>query len=204
MGGLKYFLGIWLGMIFLTGCTSVSTWTLYSEMVTFFNLLVWLFLLSLPILVVVKLSSNGYTAENKKQTLISAWAGIFAGFALFIIYMVWFPGKVLSNNNHQNDLAKAKISTDGVPPALPVEFIVPTIIGVIIGFISLFALRKLASCWRLAGFFNLIVVAGVLIITVHFMGANDQPAVPAIIPGIGLGVLIHIICIPDTITKFFG
>lgn len=204
MGGPRYFLGIWLGIVILTGCAPKSKLDLYGW-VTFFDFLVWLFLLSMPILVIIKLSSGGYATQQKKQTLISAWAGIFAGFAVFIIYMAWFPNKVLPDGTNlaQDALSMTPNPTTPIPETPSLEFILFTLLGVGIGFVALFVLRKLLSSWRLVGFFNLSVVAMVLIITVHFMGVDEGPAIPALIPGIGLGVLAHIVCVPDTLIKFF-
>lgn len=188
MGGLRYFLEICLVILLLTGCAPVNTLSLYSEGISFFDFLVWLFLLGLPFLVIIKLSCSGCTIEQKKQNLTSAWAGIFAGIAVFVIHLVWFPGKPLGDPK-------------SVLPS--VEIILSTLIGLIIGFISLFVLRMLASCWRLAGFFNFMIVAIILIIAVYSTESPSQSITRALISGIGLGICIHITLIPDTVTKFF-
>jgi hypothetical protein len=173
---------------------------LYNDWIAFFNILVCFILFGMPILVIIKLSSGGYATEQKKQNLISAWAGIFAGFAVLIIYMVWFPENILSPSTP----TMSDVASPSTPWSILIGMISPTLMGVAIGFASLYALRKLASCWRLAGFFNLSVVAIILIITANYIGGNTAPVIPtAIIPGIGLGIIAHILLFPGTVTKFF-
>jgi hypothetical protein len=206
MGGFKYFLGVCVGVVILTGCAPASNWNLnlnlYRQWIDFFNALVCLLLFGMPILVIIKLSSAGYATEQKKQNLISAWAGIFAGFALLIIYMVWFPNNILlgsSTTPSMNDFAP----NNSTPWSSLSAMILSTLIGMVIGFASVYSLRKLGSCWRLAGVFNLSVVAIILIIVVNFIGGNASSVIPTITPGIGFGIFAHIVFIPGTLTKFF-
>ena len=114
---------------------------------------------------------------------ISVFAGIFAGYISFSIYAMWFPALDLSIYN-----------------GLSFLFL---LLGAVSGFMLLAILRYSFSI-QLMSFINFFITTSSTIALFNLSKPDNEYVVSFVTLGVALGMLVHIMLIPSTITEIFN